>query len=133
MEIVHRQENTLAELKISAREAESTGDIAAAEKIYLQVLKRDSKSAETYHRLMIIYRKQKLFAKELAIIERAIETFRKLYTTRIVHNKKVTSISAKMNKAFGLVDKKGNSLYDTEPINGWKKRKQTVETRLKKL
>jgi len=39
---------------------------------------------------------------------------------------------AKLNKSFGLVDKKGTKLYSPEPIGRWQKRKEIVEKKLSK-
>ena len=47
-------------------------------------------------------------------------------------SKKISDISKKLNKAFHLVDKKGNSLYNPEPINRWQKRKEVVEKKIAK-
>jgi len=48
------------------------------------------------------------------------------------HSKKISEISSKLNKAFHLIDKKGNSLYAPEPIDRWEKRKGVVEKKMGK-
>lgn len=132
MRIAHQQEETKANRFSQAKEIESAGDLAVAAKMYLAIIKLDPHHLQAYNRLMIIYRKQKMYREELAIIERAITAFTNLYTPKAAHNKIVRNISAKLNKAFGMVDKKGNSLFDPGPVASWKKRKILVEKRIKK-
>jgi len=132
MKIVHKQEEGNTGLKEHARQAEADGDLASAEKIYLTIIKRNPHNQYAYDRLMIIYRKQKFYDKELAIINTGIKTFTELHGPKATHNKIVKNLSAKLNRAFGLVDKKGNSLYDPGPVATWKRRKLVVEKRLEK-
>jgi hypothetical protein len=40
-------------------------------------------------------------------------------------------LSNKLNLIFSFIDKKGNSLNDPESIKRWKKRRLTVEKRIK--
>ncbi len=131
MQVVHKQESKADKLA-QAKQMESAGDLEAAAKIYLDIIKRDSHNLQAYNRLMIIYRKQKMYGEELAVIQKAINTFAALYAPKTAHNKTVINLSAKLNKAFGMVDKKGNSLYDPGPVAAWKKRKILVEKRMKK-
>lgn len=132
MKLVHKNDESIADMLASAKEAETAKDWSAAEKIYLSIIKRSPGDLRPYSRLMIVYRRQKDFIKELAIIEKAIAAFSKLYTPRAAHSKRIQSLSAKINKAFGMVDKKGNSIYEPGPIATWKKRKILVEKRAKK-
>ena len=48
------------------------------------------------------------------------------------HTKEVEAISEKLNKSFGLVDKKGTKLYNPEPIGRWQKRKEIVNKKITK-
>jgi tetratricopeptide (TPR) repeat protein len=132
MKVVHKQEESIADLLAQGKDAEAATEWEEAEKTYHRVLKRDNNNLPAFKRLMIVYRKQKLFKEELAIINKAIDAFGKLYQPKTAHNKKVQSLSAKINKAFGMVDRKGNSLYEPGPVATWKKRKLLVEKRLKK-
>ena len=47
-------------------------------------------------------------------------------------NAAIKKLSKSLNKSLGLTDKKGNFLYEPEPIPTWKKRKTTVEKKLKR-
>jgi tetratricopeptide (TPR) repeat protein len=132
MKVVHKQEEGNTGLKERARQAEANGDLAIAEKTYLAIIKRNPHNQQAYNRLMIIYRKQRSYDKELEIINTGIKTFTTLHGPKATHNKIVKNLSAKLNRAFGLVDKKGNSLYDPGPVATWKRRKLVVEKRLKK-
>jgi hypothetical protein len=66
------------------------------------------------------------------VINKAIDAFSKLYEPKTAHSKRVQTLSAKINKAFGMVDRKGKSLYEPGPVATWKKRKILVEKRLRK-
>ena len=79
---------------------------------------------------MIIYRKQKDYKAELDIIDQGIKAYSDLYEKGKSKSKKVIDISSKLAKTFGLVDKKGKSNYEPEPIGTWMKRKAVVEKRL---
>ncbi len=80
---------------------------------------------------MILYRKKKDYKSELNIINAGIKAFESFYKSRKSGSKKIAEISNKLNRSFGFIDKKGNSLNDPEPIARWKKRKLTVEKRIK--
>lgn len=97
---------------------------------YQNILKNNPRDQKAYERLMILYRQQKEYKKELQIINAAIKTFEKIYTTSKSKDKKVNSISNQLNRSLGLVDKKGQALYEQKPLSVWKKRKTIV---LKKI
>ena len=114
-----------------AREAEESGDIEEAIGIYQKVIAGDSVNQEAYERLMILYRKEKEYKKELAIINKGLKAFEKLYKPKPTGRlKKVAEISLKMAKSMGLLDAKGEATYEPEPILKWKKRKMIVEKKL---
>ena len=84
---------------------------------------------------MIIYRKQKKYKEELEIINKGLQHFKEHDAENAAKKKSSASIkkiSNSLNKSLGLVDKKGNVVYEPEPIPTWKKRKTTVEKKLKK-
>ncbi len=85
-----------------------------------------------YDRLMILYRKAKDYDKELTVVNRAIGAFEKHYgKTEKSSAGKISNLSKKISKSMGLVDKKGQPVYDHEPIARWKKRKNLIEKKLK--
>lgn len=62
---------------------------------------------QPYIRLMIIYRKQKVYRKELGIIQRGIKTFEDRQINKINStNKSIASISNSILKSMGFVIKK---------------------------
>jgi tetratricopeptide (TPR) repeat protein len=121
---------TRKDLIVKAKEAEGAENWEQAAEIYKQVLKEDHLEGEAYDRLMMVYRKLKDYKKELAVIDQGIKAFEAFYDSKVSRSKKVVEISNKLAKSFGLMDKKGNSTYDPEPIGKWKKRRLVVEKKL---
>jgi len=89
---------------------------------------------------MILYRIDKDYKKELKLINSGIKELKNSTGQRNPDQKKIAEISNKLNRSFGFTDKKarltgkvgqGNAVYDPEPISGWKKRKATLEKRIK--
>jgi hypothetical protein len=107
-------------------------DDTEAEILSLEKTIRDHPTNErAYQRLMILYRKQKNYKKELKTIDTAIRTFEAIFKKRQpTYGQKVKALSKALLKATGLADKKGNSLYQAGELTRWKARRQTV---LKKL
>src|SRR5689334_6886109 len=92
-----------------------------------------------YDRLMIYYRKQKEYKKELQLINRALKVFGdqlKRHGSEVFSAAKshaaVKRLSLQIGKLSGLMDKKGNLKYIPEPLARWMKRKKTVEQKIKK-
>jgi len=108
----------------------------AAAQLYEQVLKGKPTDELPYQRLMIIYRKQKLYKQELRVINAGIKNFRQAYKKRVPRavqkNSAVSRLSSALMKSAGLADKKGNLLYEPGPISAWEKRKIVVEKKLKR-
>jgi hypothetical protein len=115
-----------------ANEAEEKEDISLAIKDYEEAIKLNPLSEKAYDRLMILYRKEKNYKSELKLINTGIKAFENFYRSRKSGSKKIAEISKKLNRSFGFTDKKGNAIYDPEPIARWKKRKVTVEKKIKK-
>ena len=118
-----------------AAAAEKSGDLASAEKLYKQEINKSAFNASVYTRLMIIYRKQKKYKEELEIINKALQHFKEYQNKKSsskTNSAAIKKLSNSLNKSLGLTDKKGNFLYEPEPIPAWKKRKTTVEKKLKR-
>ena len=125
---------SVKELHEQATEAEAAKDAASAIQLYKQIVVQDSLNIAAYNSLMKLYRRAKDYKKELAIINKAIKSYEAYYHKHQPrHNKRIDDISRKLNKAFGLTDKKGNDVYSPEPISSWKKRKLVVDKRLSAL
>jgi tetratricopeptide (TPR) repeat protein len=124
---------TIKGMLIKAREGEEAGNIEEAISTYQKVIASDPVNEDAYERLMILYRKQKDYKKELGIIDKGLKAFEKLYKPKTTGRlKKVAEISLKMAKSVGLVDKKGEATYEPEPIAKWKKRRLIVEKKMSK-
>lgn len=116
----------------AANIAEINGNTDEAISWYKEILKDSPLNENAYHRLMIIYRKNKDFKNELRIINAGIKAFENFYKPKTKGRTKIiTSISNKLNKLIGLVDRKGNHTYDPEPLGKWKKRKGIVARKVK--
>ncbi len=116
----------------AANIAEINGKTDEAISWYKEVVKDSPLNENAYNRLMILYRKNKDFKNELRIINAGIKAFENFYKPKTKGRTKIiTSISNKLNKLIGLVDKKGNHTYDPEPLCKWKKRKQVVAKKVK--
>ena len=133
MKVAHLENSTgdsARERMAHARELESEGDYKSAEKLYLRLIKNKLTDIQAYNRLMIIYRKQKLYQKEVDIIDQAIKMMEQS-SSRDSENKKIRQLSLSLGKSMGLVDRKGISVFDPEPVATWKKRK-LMATKLSK-
>jgi tetratricopeptide (TPR) repeat protein len=144
MKIVHKKRtNTIAETVVddepgnwmsSGKLLEQEGNNKDAIHLYEDELRKHPRNIYVYDRLMILYRKEKAYRKELSLITKAIGKFKNLYQPEInSHSKKVASLSKSILHAVGLADKKGLALYQPQPIARWEKRKKTVNQKLAAL
>jgi hypothetical protein len=119
--------------KIPSKEIDKTADLAmvGSPAYYQNIIKKNPYGQKAYERLMVLYRRQKDYKKELHIINTAIKFFENLYARPASKAKKVNTISNQLNKVMGLVDKKGKPLYEQEPLSTWKKRRETVLKKIK--
>ena len=119
-----------------AREAESAGKLEDAATHYEQLIKENSSDEFVFDRLMILYRKLKLYKEELRTINKGIKVFEDIYKKptgrKSAKQEKLTTLSNAFMKSAGLKDKKGNLLYTPEPLSRWMKRKRVVEKKLTK-
>lgn len=132
MKLVHKSSEPAIDALQKARDHESDGELKEAAGYYEKAVKVYSTDEKIYNRLMIIYRKLREYKKELAVINAGIKAFSDLYSSGKSSDKKVASISRALLKSTGLADKKGNVLFEQEPIGRWKKRKTLVEGKIKK-
>jgi hypothetical protein len=122
--------DSIKQMMEKAKMAEEA-DIDSAIAEYENIIKSDQLNEHAYNRLMILFRKKKDLKKELSLINSGIREYEKFYKTKARISKKVNELSDKLKKAVGLVDRKGQNLYDPEPIATWKKRKAMLEKRKK--
>ncbi|MEP7277706.1 MAG: hypothetical protein ABI813_03595 [Bacteroidota bacterium] len=137
MKIVHK--NKMAQVadeevnnwKVSGRQLEQQGEDKKAIGLYEAALKKYPVDVYLYNRLMILYRKQKFYKKELALITLGIKKFSALLHPNRHHGAiKIASLSKSILQAVGLSDKKGLALYQPQPIARWEKRKKTASRKL---
>lgn len=118
----------------AAREHETAGEYKEAESLYLKILTKIPANIESLERLMIIYRKQKLYNKELAIIRKAIKSYLEYAASHtkemLSENKKAAILSKKLARQLGMIDQRGRPVDDDEIIIKWRRREGVV---LKKL
>lgn len=120
------QSKSVIDILAEAKAAEAEDNLGDAITLYQGVLQQDELNELAYNRLMVIYRKQKEVKKELVIINRALVNYQKFYKAQHRTTKTITILSNKLNKAFGLTDKKGNTNYLPEPVATWQKRKELL-------
>ena len=106
---------------------------------YQEQIKKGVTDPLPYDRLMIYYRKEKEYKKELQVINRALEIFGKQLKRQqqemfkgVKSTSTIKKLSAQISKFTGLADKKGNHSFIPGPIARWTKRKATVEQKIKK-
>ena len=119
-----------------ARAFEQAGDYKEAEKNYLALIKRHTTFYDGYKRLMIIYRKQTEYQKELAMIHKAIKAFQEHalhdHQQLLADNPKAKRISKKLAKDLGLLDSRGRPTTEDPILDEWRRREAIVKKKLKK-
>lgn len=134
---MHNDENVIDEKQTilqQAAAAEKNEDYDLAEKLYKKQLEQKAFNTPVYSRLMTVYRKQKKYKEELQLINKGLQHFKEHNANRLASKTSsaaIKKISNSLNKSLGLTDKKGNFLFEPEPVPAWKKRKAIVEKRLK--
>lgn len=123
---------TVQDMIREADEAVTANEFVTAIKLYEKALQENPLNEYVYARLMIIFRKKKDFKNELRIIIAGIKAYENFYKPKQKSRLKlVATISNKLNKLIGLTDKKGNNIYDPEPLAKWKKRREIVRKKIK--
>lgn len=120
------------ELLKEAKESEDTEDIFTAIELYEKAIKQKPLLEQPYNRLMILYRKDKDYKKELRVIDKALEVFTDLYDKKkeaFSGSSKVAKLSKALLKTVG--GKKTDESYYPAPIPKWLKRKAVVEKKMK--
>lgn len=121
-----------AELIKEARKAEEDAEIKDAIDLYEKAIKQKPVLEQPYGRLMILYRKEKQYSKELKVIDKALDVFTSMYDKKkavFSGAGKVAQLSKALLKTVGGTKKDEN--YYPEPIPKWLKRKAVVEKKLK--
>jgi len=111
---------------------EREGSFYEAIQAYLNDLKINPLHENSYHRIMVMYRRQKDYKKEWDILQQAIAVFEKFYQPGAKKEvpAKIQRLSKALLKTTGLTDAKGKSVYAPEPLGKWYKRKQLLKKRI---
>jgi hypothetical protein len=124
------------ELMNEAKEAEAEDSMNAA-KLYERAIKMEPHEQVPYDRLMIIYRKQKMYKEELNLINKGIKTFEEFYEKKtqklLGRHKGAERLSNALAKSLGQKGKNVKEIYLPEPIPKWIKRRSIVEKKVKSL
>lgn len=118
------------------RDLELQKSYAEAVEQYKLALKSDLLHVEASNRLMIVYRRLKLYEKEAALITKLIVAHQKDIETKqrgwIKSHKKMAEMTKSLAHSLGLLSSKGLPLYENELLKKWEKRKAIVLTKIKK-
>jgi hypothetical protein len=135
MKVVHKKANTEdnAAGREKGRMPEQEGNPDKGAAAFEKLVKDDPLNEAAYNRLMIIYRKNKDYKKELATIMKGMAAFEKSFksSSKLPKTRKIATLSKSLSKSLGLTDKRGNMIHTREPLNRWSKRKLVVERMLK--
>lgn len=133
VKVVHKKEDTTTWMQLGKKN-EVAGETEQAIAAYQQALKLNIRQELAYQRLMIIFRKQQDYKKELAIVEAAIAAFEKLQQDRLKASSKMVSRLSRRIAAFtGLAGKNGAALYEGQPLTRWKLRKELLKNKLRSI
>jgi len=140
MKVVHRNTNNndidltlpVVTLMESGKQWEKE-DPPKAAKLYSGMIKLYRHKAILYDRLLMVYRKQQEFKKELQILNAAIKYFQELHD-KAHHrkaSKKITQLSKAISKLTGLTTGKKHPVSLPQPMAKWTKRKVVVLNKIK--
>jgi hypothetical protein len=118
----------------AAEKAIKEEKFAHATAVYEKLAKYTRNDEYIFSRLMMLYRKQKMYRKELQTINTAIRQITEAFYAKgqklFAKKPLVKRMSNALSKSLGLMNAKGKPLYEPPPVAQWKKRREIV---LKKL
>jgi tetratricopeptide (TPR) repeat protein len=121
------------ELIKEGREAENNGEAEEAAGLFEKAIKQEPLIELPYNRLMVIYRKQKEYEKELKVLDKALEVFINHYDKKLQPykgNTKLAQLSKALLKAVSGREKNTSYTYP-EPIPKWTIRRKNLEEKIK--
>lgn len=126
---------SLPELHRLAKQAEQDSDVKQAIDYYQRSLKLDPMDDVAYHRLMVLYRREKEYRKELTVIDAAIKAHlddsQRSRREWLNQNKKQARLAKQLMTSLGLLDQKGKETLESSQVSTWKKRREVVTSRIK--
>ncbi len=125
---------SLKELIEKGLSLEQEGNYKEAGKSYTAAIRRAPTYPVAYNRLMILFRKQKKYEKEVELISKAIESYQQeMAEDRRQWQKDNTTsadISLKLAKSMGLINEQGLPVYEDPPVATWRKRLEVARKKL---
>lgn len=115
-----------------AKEAEAAGEHENAKLLYEKAIQQQPIIEQPYNRLMVLYRKDKEYGKELKVLKLALNLFSEQHDKKKAQfsgSGKVAQLSKALLKSLG--SKQTDENYYPQPIPKWLKRKAVVEKKLK--
>jgi lipopolysaccharide biosynthesis regulator YciM len=130
MKVVHKKDEIIPTLH-DARELEDAGEWEQAEKAYQTIIRLHPRHEPAIQRLLILYRHQKEYTKELKAVNAAIKAYEEApLNKKLKANKTITRLSHSIAKLTGLTDKKGKQLYKGQVLDKLIRRKKVLEKKL---
>ena len=123
----------------TGREAEAGGQPDLAIRLYEKEIAGNCKNLLPYQRLLVLYRRQKKYKQELAVLKKGIQCVEEqqaghkdtLFYKKPQRNK-IMRLSKALAQKIGLLDKKGKEVLPPKPLEQWIRRKNIVGKKIKK-
>lgn len=120
---------------IAARGLEATGEWGKALEAYESLHQSAPADTRVIRRLLVLYRKEKSYARELQLINNAIKHYQDTQAAAqkawLRSHRKLASTNESLARSLQLLDAKGQPVYEDPFISGLRKRKLVVQKRLK--
>ena len=122
----------------TGREAEAGGQPDLAIRLYEKEIAGNCKNLAPDQRLLVLYRRQKKYKQELAVLKKGIQCVEEqlaghkdaLFSKKPQRNK-IMRLSKALAQKIGLLDKKGKELLPPQPLEQWIRREQIVRKKIK--
>lgn len=125
---------SLKELIEQGLSLEKEGEFREAVKSYSAAIKRAPTYSAAYNRLMILFRRQKEYKKEIDLIGQALQSYEQEIADERQRWEKDHSgsadISLKLAKSMGLINEKGLPVHEEPQVLAWRKRLETARKKL---
>ncbi|QIH33457.1 tetratricopeptide repeat protein [Sphingobacterium sp. DR205] len=125
---------SLKELVEQGLSLEKEGKAKEAVKSYSAAIKRAPTYSAAYNRLMILFRRQKEYKKEIDLIGQALQSYEQEIADERQRWEKDHSgsadISLKLAKSMGLINEKGLPVHEEPQVLAWRKRLETARKKL---
>ena len=121
----------------TGRQAEAGGQPDLAIRLYEKEIAGKCKNLVPYQRLLVLYRRQKKYKQELAVLTKGIYCLEEqlaehkgaLFSKKPQRNK-IMRLSKALAQKIGLLDKKGKELLPPKPLEQWLRRKKIVRKKM---